>query len=69
MNVPTECNIMFDVEDSKSVMRLSDGQPGRMWDVEWHQIWYQPPVREKNLVSIEFSISASYSEILNALFS
>merc|ERR1712156_915319 len=27
-----ECNIMFDVEDSKSVMPPSDRQPGRMWD-------------------------------------
>jgi len=27
-----ECNVMFDVGDSKSVMPPSDRQPGRMWD-------------------------------------
>ena len=32
MNGPTECNIMFDVEDSKAVMPPSDDQPGQRWD-------------------------------------
>ena len=56
MNVPTECNIMFDVEDSKSVMRPSDGQAGRMLDVEWHQIclWYQPLSERKTLYPSNF---------------
>ena len=32
MKCPAECNMMFDIEDSKSVMPPPDGQPGNMWD-------------------------------------